>query len=535
MQCSVCNLQNVDSATVCRACGAALAASVAAPSSQVLAPGTRLKGGAFSVGKVLGQGGFGITYLGADVTLGRSIAIKEFFPNGCVRQSATVQPGGVMTIMDYQHARGRFLDEARTLARFQHPGIVQVYASFEENNTAYMTMELVKGRTLQSLIEERGLLPEDEAVGYVVQAGEALAVVHGANLLHRDVKPDNLMVAEGGRVVLLDFGTAREFASGKTKRMTAMLTPGYAPLEQYGQQAKFGAYTEVYALAATLYHALTGEVPVQATDRATGVELQPPNRLVRSISRNVSDAIMWAMERKATSRPQSVVDFIQALQGGLVEPDVVHKGTPGDATSWRNPHDWRIKQILQELRWPQQQKRSDLEAELAGLFKESLLLGAVPPLNTSTTIALRGGELVRWNAPSQKLRQRSSQGTPYWDPDGDGTLLVTSERILFAFSTGTLWERPLAKLSHVSLKGLPFKRLPFKGIPKLRGQLLAKLFQGLVDFVKGVPIVVTSFHGLKKPIAFVVPDHQIEVTLSGHTCNVTLQAADLIVVVNNLR
>ncbi len=876
MQCSVCNLQNVDSAPVCRACGAVLVASVAAPTSHILAPGTRLKGGAFSVGKVLGRGGFGITYLGADAALGRAIAIKEFFPEGCVRESATVHPGGVMTTGDYQQARERFLDEARTLARFQHPGIVQVFASFEENNTAYMTMELVKGRTLLSLIVERGSLPEDEAVGYVVQAGKALAVVHLANLLHRDVKPDNLMVAEGGRVVLLDFGTAREFASGKTKRMTAKLTRGYAPLEQYGQQAKFGPYTEVYALAATLYHALTGEMPVEAPDRTQGVELPPPNRLVRSITRNVSDAIMWAMEMKATSRPQSVSDFIKALQSGLVEPEVVHEDTPGDPTSWRNPHDARIKQILQELRQPngpmppssfdaaledvkqrlaayaafapednrcpacnsaalsrvngdptglcplcrtgklmrrrldddkcpvcrqgrlareklpepivfcpvcrsmplgserrkrfglsldlwwtcqgckaefdvlmggraklvgfaadpfgfgekhlgqtfdveewhrcsprvdvrcacsrcaavfydidqtrmalvqyntdphgvgkryvgktyfrlmwsklahalpqasgnvfcaecraefdldstagtlnllscdaeqfawavpsrgqgltvqawylasagkqsgapgwlcgacntefddtangvklvrttsrplsalvgqcfslwdwhrfaarvptqqqneellanleclntrkkeelsqytqqQRQQTSRLESQLAGLFKESLLLGAVShfdkdnhalsaTLYRSGAIGIRGGELVRWNSPAQKLRQRSRQGIPYWDTDGDGTLFVTSDRILFASTTGTLWERPLAKL-----------------------------YQVFPDYVNRVPIVVTSFHGLQKPIAFVVPDQQVQVTLSAHTCNVTLQAADLIAVLNNPR
>ena len=152
----------------------------------------------------------------------------------------TVQPTGQITVVSFRLARQKFLEEARVLAQFHHRGIVGVYSTFEENNTAYMVMEFIKGKTLLSLVEARGPLPEKEVVNYITQAADALDAVHEAKLLHRDIKPDNLMVTHDGRVVLVDFGTARAFASGKTRCMTAMLTPGYAPLEQYGQQARFG-------------------------------------------------------------------------------------------------------------------------------------------------------------------------------------------------------------------------------------------------------------------------------------------------------
>jgi tetratricopeptide (TPR) repeat protein len=140
-------------------------------------------------------------------------------------------------------------------------------------------------------------------------------VVHKANFIHRDIKPENIIVTPDKRVVLIDFGTAREFAVGTTRRMTTALTPGYAPLEQYGQHARFGAFTDICALGATTYFLLTGQVPIQPTDRASGVELAAPRRLRSHISSQVSDAIMWAMEMRVDKRPQSASEFVQALRG----------------------------------------------------------------------------------------------------------------------------------------------------------------------------------------------------------------------------
>ncbi|MFN3651248.1 MAG: serine/threonine protein kinase [Armatimonadota bacterium] len=357
MICTTCNTPNPVTAFACTACASPLATAVPDVASQVLASGCRLQNGLFTVGRVLGQGGFGITYLGSDTHLQRPVAVKEFFPQGCVRQNQTVRPSGGLSPADFQESRTRFVEEARTLARFQHSGIVQVYSTFEENNTAYMVMECLKGKTLARLIEEHGTLPEREAIGYAEKVGQALAVVHEAKLLHRDIKPDNLIVTEDGRVVLLDFGTAREFAAGRTRRMTAMLTPGYAPLEQYGQQARFGMFTDVYALGATFYHALTGQLPVQATDRAAGVSLLPPHRWNPSISRQVSEAVMWALEMRVDRRPQSVVEFIGALCGAAQPTGAPRGKKRAGAQSGPppppNPYEARIRQLADQLAQPE--------------------------------------------------------------------------------------------------------------------------------------------------------------------------------------
>jgi serine/threonine protein kinase len=313
LACPICSAENPPSVVACTTCGAPLGTDPSSAFSGALPPGTRLQGGMYSIGKVLGQGGFGITYLGGDIRARRPVAIKELFPYGSTRRGTSVHPFGGLPASEYAGARDRFLDEARILARFDHPGILDVYGTFEENNTAYMVMELLRGKTLGQLVEENGPLPERDAIGYIRRIGEALIVVHQANLLHRDLKPDNIMLTGDGEVVLIDFGTARAFAAGKTGRMTTMVTPGYAPLEQYGQSVRFGPFTDVYALAATLYHVLTGQMPASATDRASGVDLVPPRALNPAVSAIASDAIVWAMSMRVDQRPQTVREFLDGL------------------------------------------------------------------------------------------------------------------------------------------------------------------------------------------------------------------------------
>ncbi len=359
MICAVCGHQNPDNALTCAACGAALGLSATgtpvsgAPgintggtSSHGIAPaayspqlpkGVRLNNGNYAVGEVLGQGGFGITYKGGDLSLRRYVAIKEFFPQGCARQDSTVQPAGTLSAADYANVKAKFIEEARTLARFSDPGIVRVFGVFEENNTAYMVMEFLEGSTLSKRMIEQTVLDEAEAVSIAEKVGGALKVVHDAGIIHRDLKPDNICLTKDGRVVLIDFGTARAFASGKTVKQTTMLTPGYAPLEQYGQQARFGAYTDIYALAATLYHAVTGQVPPQATDRAAGVELKAPKELNPKLSKTFSDALVWAMQVKASERPQNIGAFLDAIKrpqaAPLVPAPAVADTSPAPVTS----------------------------------------------------------------------------------------------------------------------------------------------------------------------------------------------------------
>lgn len=312
--CLVCNAENPPGATVCGTCGAALRGDPATGSSSALPTGTQLKGGLYTVGRVLGQGGFGITYLGSDAAVRRPVAAKEFFPYGSLRRGTEVLPGSGLDAAEFASARGKFGEEARVLARFHHPGIVAVYDSFEENRTAYMIMEYLRGRSLGKLVEERGALPEPEAVDDIRRAGQALEVVHAANLLHRDIKPDNIVLTDDGRVVLIDFGNARTYTAGMTSRMTTLVTPGYAPLEQYGQRVRFGAFTDVYALGATLYHLLTGQMPAPATDRAGGLELPAPRQLNPDLSQKVSDAVVWALEMRVDRRPPTVRAFLDALE-----------------------------------------------------------------------------------------------------------------------------------------------------------------------------------------------------------------------------
>jgi serine/threonine protein kinase len=312
VSCLSCHAENAPAAATCRACGVALVSGL--PLGTAALPiGTQLKGGLYSVGRVLGRGGFGITYLGGDLRQRYPVAIKEFFPFGARRRGTEVCPAA-RTVDEFAAARAKFRDEAARLTWFRHPGIVAVFDCFEEHGTAYMVMELLRGRPLGTLLAERGAFPEREAVEHIRRAGEPLGVVHRAGLLHRDIKPDNLMLQDNGRVALIDFGTARAFASGMASQMTAMVTHGYAPLEQYVPEARFGPYSDVYALAATLFQLVSGHMPPPALSRAGGVELKPPHRLNPDISPRVSEAIMWGLEMRVDRRPQTVRAFTEVLR-----------------------------------------------------------------------------------------------------------------------------------------------------------------------------------------------------------------------------
>ena len=280
----------------------------------VLTPGACLASGEYRISQPLGQGGFGITYRGIDTRLNRAVAVKEFFPEGCWREGSTVISAGRWNSDTYSSAKQKFLLEGQTLGQFNHPGIVQVFYYFEENNTAYMVMEYLQGKTLGELLEQRqGKLGQTLALKIITKVAKALEILHFSQFLHRDIKPDNIMLADDGRVVLIDFGAARDFTANCTVRYTTTLTPGYAPLEQYGRALKNGPFTDIYALASTLYHLLTGEAPVSAIERAAGVELKTVKEIAPQISSHVSEAIALAMVMDVTKRLQSVREFLDLL------------------------------------------------------------------------------------------------------------------------------------------------------------------------------------------------------------------------------
>lgn len=280
-----------------------------------LQPGTALNGGKYVIERKLGEGGFGITYTAVQRGLNRAVCIKEYFLAGrCVRntQAKTVhlQGGGEDIFEKYRKA---FVKEAQTLASLHHPNIVEVIDIFDENNTSYMVMPFIEGRSLQSIVDKNGPLPYPEAVNYMAQITSAVDYIHKRNILHRDIKPDNIMITADYKAILIDFGSAREFQQDKTQAHTSMLTHGYAPPEQYTANSRKGSYTDIYAIGATLYFILTGQVPLEAAARLTE-ELVEPIKLNSSIPPEGNYTIMKAMKLKKEERYQTVQEFMDDLK-----------------------------------------------------------------------------------------------------------------------------------------------------------------------------------------------------------------------------
>lgn len=208
---------------------------------QTLLTGSLLQHGTYRIEKVLGQGGFGITYLATDLNLQRKVAIKEFFPKDfCDRNEATSQVtlGTKNTAEFVNRLKSKFLKEARNIAQFDHPNIIRIYAAFEENNTAYYVMEYIEGESLSSIVKKSGPLPEKRALGYIAKVGEALEYVHERKINHLDIKPANIMVRKSDdSPILIDFGLSKQYDSdgNQTSTMPPGFSHGFAPLEQYNE------------------------------------------------------------------------------------------------------------------------------------------------------------------------------------------------------------------------------------------------------------------------------------------------------------
>lgn len=289
-----------------------------------LQPGSVLNAGKYIIEKKLGEGGFGITYKAVQTGLYRPVCIKEYFLAGrCVRntQARTVHLQGISEEM-YEKYRLAFVKEAQTVASLHHPNIVEVIDIFDENNTSYMVMSFIEGRSLQDIVDTNGPLSYPDAVNYMAQVTSAVEYIHKHNILHRDIKPENIMVTADYKAILIDFGSAREFEQDKTQVHTTMLTHGYAPPEQYTANSKKGSYTDIYALGATLYFILTGKVPLEAAARWTE-ELVEPKQLNPSIPDEGNRTIMKAMKLKKEERYQLVQDFMKDLKN-------MHGGASGE-------------------------------------------------------------------------------------------------------------------------------------------------------------------------------------------------------------
>jgi serine/threonine protein kinase len=273
-------------------------------------------------------GGFGITYLALDLTLNTRMAIKEYFPHNVAARAPGELDVSVFESEEFsdafQFGLNRFLDEARAISTFSdNPGIVNVHDFFKENKTAYMVMNYLEGQTLkQYLKDEGGNIPYIRAVSFIWQLLDALSVVHKTGLLHRDISPDNIYLTNDGIIKLLDFGAARYAIGEHSKSLSIVLKDGYAPEEQYRTRGKQGPWTDIYALAATFYSCITGQVVPSALDRMHEDLLIRPAEIVETLPAELEAVLLKALAVKGEDRYQSIDDFRKALQDVWAKNDV---------------------------------------------------------------------------------------------------------------------------------------------------------------------------------------------------------------------
>ena len=267
--------------------------------------------------RVLGFGGFGMTYLGFDHNLSKTVAIKEYLPSDIATRTGdnSVVPQASQFQDDFEWGLERFLDEARTLARFDHRNIIKVYRFFEAHGTAYIVMEYAEGETVSAFLERKGTLKESELKTILYPLLDGLEMVHEADFLHRDIKLGNIIIRdEDNSPVLLDFGSARQAIGARSRSVTSIITPGYAPIEQYSSRGNQGPWTDIYALGGVCYSALTGEVPDDATDRVRNDPLIPVVECCAGqASSGFLSAIDWALVVDEGERPQSISVWRTAL------------------------------------------------------------------------------------------------------------------------------------------------------------------------------------------------------------------------------
>ena len=291
-----------------------------------LRKGTRLIG-RYTIEGVLGQGGFGITYLGMDELHEKPVAIKEFFPQGIVTRNIEYQDTVTVTFVgekdNYEKGKERFLKEARTMAQFsKEKGIVKALDFFEINNTAYIVMEYLEGVTLKQYLRENKRIDAEDLVELLVPLIESLDEIHSQGLIHRDISPDNIMVLPDGRIKLMDFGAARDYTEFGEKSLSIVLKPGYAPPEQYQTHGVQGPWTDIYALCATMYKCITGENPPDAIERVMDDHLKKISAFGIPVLPQIEEAIIKGMSVAANDRYQNVGDFCEDLYGGYEENSV---------------------------------------------------------------------------------------------------------------------------------------------------------------------------------------------------------------------
>jgi len=298
----------------------------------------------YRIESVLGAGGFGITYRALELSIGRQVAIKEFLPSGIATRHSdhtSVQPISSSDTEDFEWGLDRFRKEAQTLVSFRHPNIVAVLRFFNANGTAYMVMQYEEGESLGSILRRAKRLEQSELEEILVPLLDGLEEVHRAGFLHRDIKPDNIYIRLDGSPVLLDFGAARQAVGRKSQSVTAIVSGGYSPFEQYSEEGNQGPWTDIYALGAVMYHGVSGKKPPDSLMRVREDAMAP----AAVVGRGKYDpiflkAIDTALAVYEEDRPQSIAEWRRHL--GIPEPER-KKGKARQDTSTRPLSDDQTK------------------------------------------------------------------------------------------------------------------------------------------------------------------------------------------------
>ncbi len=304
--------------------------------SQTLPPGTRLA--EFVIGPVIGHGGFGVTYRGEDANLKQPVAIKEYLPIMIAARAKDgyVQPRSPREVERFEWGRERFLEEARILAHLNHPAIVPVLRHLEANGTAYNVMRFEDGQVLPRFLDREGQrLSADDLKALVMALLDGVEAMHRHGYIHRDIKPDNVIVRPDRAPVLIDFGAARHALADQSMAPTAVISPGFAPIEQYAAGSDHGAASDVYGLAATVYWIVVGSSPPPATDRQMALLAGRPDPLQRPSPRRlpVGEAALDAILAGLTLAPAARLQTVAAWRGLLETAD-------WRPTAWRAVRGW---------------------------------------------------------------------------------------------------------------------------------------------------------------------------------------------------
>lgn len=307
----------------------------------------------YTIESVLGHGGFGITYLAKDHHLDQWVAIKEYLPNNlAVREGmCTVYAKSKDDEPAFQWGLERFINEAKTLAQFRHEGIVKVLRFIEKNCTAYMVMEYREGQSLEEKVKKNGVLDEDTLMAMIMPILDGLEKVHEIGFLHRDIKPSNIFICDDGSPLLLDFGAARQAIQTTERSLTSVVTPGYAPFEQYDTKSEQGAWTDIYSLGGVMYFSISKQQPTEVVSRLKDDDMPRATKIgAGNYSEQLLKAIDWALAVDEEARPQSVQEFRQAL---LINPESLESVTfnkqtiqANNTNPIRNPNNIMVTAII---------------------------------------------------------------------------------------------------------------------------------------------------------------------------------------------